>query len=177
MKYDALPVVYSIFSERWSDFDFRKSRKSWVKKTGDRVMLLVQLQQSRWGARYYLNFGAYFLDVEPIDRPLSNLPKSSDWHLFARYENFKNISTSEYNILFSLEEDDAFSLEARCAEVASFADETILPRLTLFGNLDLIEDRILRRGPATAFDPFRPQMIARQVLLEYVKAQSGLRSS
>ena len=177
MTYDALSTVYGVFSDKWPDFKLRKSRKAWVKETGDKVLLLAQIQKSQWGAMYYLNFGAYFLGIEPIDKPMSHLPKTYDWHVFARYEAFQYMSTDDYNALFSFEEADSDSLDARCAKIALFADKIIFPKLRIFGSLDLINDDVASRGSKAAFDPFRTQKITRDELLKYVSEQSRLRGS
>ena len=117
---------------------------------------------------YYLNFGVYYLDMQPVDKPLSNLPKLVDWHLWSRFESFKKNSVAEHNLLFSLEAADQATSAKRATDIASFCLEHIFPEMEVFGQVDLIRERLDETGEK-AFEPFRTQMVARRDIVHYIQ--------
>ena len=123
---------------------------------------------------YYLNFGVYFLDLKPIEKPMSNLPKTSDWHLYARYESFRELPTLEQNKLFSTAEKDSISLEERCKEIGSFVQGNIIPKLESLGKpKSILSLSTMDRTSENMFEPFRSQSISKANIIEYLVNQSG----
>ena len=151
----------------FAGFSFKKNRMSWVRRSADNVLSLIGYQASNFSDSFYLNFGAYFANVTPI----ANTPKLSDWHLTARYERFSNLSDSERSRLFSLEENNFDTLEQRCAEIAGFARDHILPGLLNFGDYGYMHRQISESG-ANVFEPYWVQHIRTHDLCEFISSSA-----
>ncbi|MFE4542360.1 DUF4304 domain-containing protein [Arthrobacter sp. NPDC056727] len=74
-------VITTTFDQFAKDLGGRKKSGSWYITRPDSVVVL-HLQKSNYGPRYYLNFGLWFLGIGPAQDP-----KPTHCHLQTRWEN------------------------------------------------------------------------------------------
>ncbi|MCZ2130824.1 MAG: DUF4304 domain-containing protein [Bacteroidia bacterium] len=75
-----------------NDFEGSIQKKTWYKVFRN-VTLICNLQQSRYGDCFFINFGVFFND---LNRGIKT-PKLSDCHLFGRIDRIiRNIYSKEY---------------------------------------------------------------------------------
>jgi hypothetical protein len=108
---------------------FRVQSTTWHKSCQDTI-LVVNLQGSRWGSRYYVNLAVW---VRALGEALK--PKEYQCHVRCRATSLPSEETARLEQALDLE-DESLSPEARAACIAGFMRETALPFLDSLSTLE-----------------------------------------
>lgn len=123
---------------------FLKKTNSWYLHTPD-VVLVVNLQKSDFGYKYYINFGVALKEF--CD---DHFPKENHCHIRFRMEALVDIDQVNTLRSFLDLENTSISDEQRNAEISSLIREKGLPRLnklsTISGIAELLKSNSLERG-------------------------------
>lgn len=135
--------IEAAFDDALKEAGFHKKSGTWYLEK-EQVVLVANLQKSRWGEQYYINLGIW---LKPLGE--KKFPKEHECHIRLRARSLPAIDDDFFDQTFDLE-NTTLTAEERSERIRSVMREIVIPFLNRCGSVSGIKEEFQKGQLANA---------------------------